>query len=300
MSRTFGQIQFELTSFARSNDLPAIDTELLRGWINEAYTDVLDYREWKGLEVRTVLQTVSTYRTGTVSVTNGSTSVTGTGTTFTSAMTGRQFRVMGSNESYTFTYVSSTSGTLDRAFESPTATAAPFEIFQNVYQLPDRVKHIALMRNPRLNRDMERISEENLDQASAARTGIGEPYFYSPAADTTDASTPIYRQVEIYPAPETSIGLPYTYIRQPIEFSGTNTSAEILPWVDPRAVIAGAKQIMLSHLKLYADAKAEESIARRMVEKMSTEESNTIGPQKLRMASRYVAHRRRRGRWGVQ
>jgi hypothetical protein len=299
VSRTFGQIQFELTSFAKSNQLPAVDLELVRGWINEAYGDVLDHRGWKGLEVRAVLQTVSTYRTGTVTVTNGSAAVTGSGTTFTTAMTGRQFRVPGSYESYTFTYVSGTSGTLDRNFEGETAAGIAFEIFQTVYQLPARVKHIALMRNPRTNHPMQLMTEENLDQASAARLTIGEPYFYSPATDTTDAATPIYHQVEIYPAPETAVGLNYTYVRLPIEFSGTNTSVEILPWVDSRAVIAGAKALMLAHMKQYQEAGAEGVIASRSIDRMSQVETATVGPSRLRMAPRYTRHRRTRGQWGA-
>ena len=295
VSRTFGSIQFELANFASTNGLPPVDFELVKNWINEAYTDVLDERDWKGLEVRAVLQTVSTYRTGTVSATNGATSITGSGTTFTSGMTGRQIRIGGRTESYTFTYVSATSGTIDRSYEGDTITGAGYEIFQNVYQLPDRVKFISLMRNPRINKDMGLLTEQALDIADTARTLIGEPQYFLPAADTTDSSTPIYHQVEIYPAPETSIGLPYTYIRLPIEFDGTNTSAEILPWVDPRAVAAGAKAMMLAHHRQYQGQMAEDLIGQRMIAKMHKVESDTVGPGKLRMASRYTEHRRRRG-----
>ncbi|MGD0497556.1 MAG: hypothetical protein ABSC23_03870 [Bryobacteraceae bacterium] len=74
---------------------------------------------------------VSSYRDGTASVTNGSTAVTGTGTTWTSAMTGRWFipRESGCNYMYKFTYVSATSGTLNSAYNC--ATNATMEYFLN-------------------------------------------------------------------------------------------------------------------------------------------------------------------------
>lgn len=297
MGRTFGEIQFELSHFCRAAQLPAVDLDLLKNWINESYNEVLKLREWKGLEVDAVLQTVATYRTGTVDVTNGGTTVTGTGTTFTAAMTDRWIRFIGRDEYYTFTYVGATSGTLDRAYEGETVDDGTFEIFQNTYELPARTRHIALMRNPRVNAPMERMTTEKLDAASASRLTIGEPAYYRPASDTDDTTTPIYHQVEIFPAPEESIGLPYTYIRLPIEFDGTNTSAEILPWVNPRAVLAGAKALVLAHFGRYDAAAAEQMIQRGSVGVMHQAESDAVGPGKIEMADRFTRHRRRRWGW---
>jgi hypothetical protein len=294
VGRTFGEIQFELTHFCRTANLPSVDLELLKGWINESYDKVLKLREWKGLETDATLQTVSTYRTGTVDVTNGSNAVTGTGTTFTSQMTGRKFRVLGRDEYYTFTYVSATSGTLDRNYEGDTVDDGTFEIFQNVYQLGARTRHIALMRNPRVNAPMERMTTEQMDAASASRFPIGEPAFYRPASDTDDSSTPIYHQVEIFPAPETAIGLFYTYIRLPIEFDGTNTDDEILPLVNPHALLAGAKALLLAHFGRYDAAAAEKAIQRGSTEAMHQAESDAVGPGRIRMADRFTRHRRAR------
>lgn len=300
MARTFGSIQFELAHFAKANQLPAVDAELLKAWINEAYNNILDARQWKGLETRTVLQTVATYRTGSAAITNGATAVTGTGTTFTAAMSGRRFRIAGSLETYTFAYLSATTATLDRPFEGATITGGSFEIFANVYGLPDRVKLITLMRNTRINKYMELITEENLNQADASRLSIGEPYFYMPGPHSGGEGTALIRQVEIYPAPEVAIGLLYTYIKLPLEFSGSNNSTEILGWVDPRAVIAGAKALMQAHVKDYAGAAAEKAIQSVARGTMNQVETDTVGPSQIKMASRYTAHRRSRGQWGAE
>jgi len=54
-----------------------ISPDLIDGYLNTRYGDVLDRYPWKGLEVKAVLETTAAYQTGTVSVTQGSTAVEG-------------------------------------------------------------------------------------------------------------------------------------------------------------------------------------------------------------------------------
>lgn len=76
------------------------------------------------------------YKTGTVAISAGGTTVTGTSTVWTSAMTGRKFTVSGNDEVYDFTYVSATSGTISPAFTGSAAvTGKSYSIFQDVYDL---------------------------------------------------------------------------------------------------------------------------------------------------------------------
>jgi len=77
--------------------------------------------------------TVASYDTGTVDVTNGDTAITGNSTVWTSAMTGRKIRI--NNIVYTFTYVSGTSGTLDKSYVGDTDTAVNYIIYQDIYAL---------------------------------------------------------------------------------------------------------------------------------------------------------------------
>ena len=62
----------------------------------------------------------TSYSDGFVSLTNGSTSVVGTGTAWTSAMTGRWLYTLPCMGIYRFTYVDATDGTLDRPYTCAT------------------------------------------------------------------------------------------------------------------------------------------------------------------------------------
>ena len=72
------------------------------------------------------------YSTGTVSVTNGSTTVTGSGTTFTSDMVGKRFKVTGDTTFYTVSaYTSATQITLGTAYGGTTGTGKGYVINTN-------------------------------------------------------------------------------------------------------------------------------------------------------------------------
>ena len=185
VARTYGSIQLELTHFAKSRGLPAVDFELLREWINASLDDVFDRRDdWKGAEASATITVPAIHDTGTVTVTNGSASVTGSGTSWTAGMTGRLFRVSGRNETYEFTYVSGTSGTLSRVYEGDSDSDLGYEIFQLDFELAARARHVTGMTNPNLADPMERASEDDLDAISPAILHAGTPKYYVPADDS--------------------------------------------------------------------------------------------------------------------
>lgn len=291
MARTFGSIQFELAQFASANKLPAVDFELLRGWINDAYFGVLKSREWTGMQSDYSIPATGIYETGTVTLTNGSAVITGSGTTFTTAMTARKFRVPGQNEWYFFQYVSPTSGSLDRPYERDTVAGASFQIFQSHYSLvAGRARSIVGMRNIRTNNPIDLTTLEELDRMDPSRLAMGEPRYWRPSGDG-----PIYHVIELWPAPDVAMGVSYTYLNLPSEFDGTNTETELLSWVDPRVVIAGAKRLMQAHFERYTQSAFEKGIASDALQSMVQTEIDTVGPGRLRMASRYTRHRRHRG-----
>lgn len=63
------------------------------------------------------------YAAGTVALTHGSSAVTGTTTAWVAGQNGMQIRVGTDAVSYVFTYLTGTSGTLDRAYEGTTGSA---------------------------------------------------------------------------------------------------------------------------------------------------------------------------------
>jgi len=80
---------------------------------------------------------VDVYNTGTVTVTNGSATVTGSGTTFTAAMVGRYFQT--TNDGYWYriaSFTSTTVVTLENVFEGTSAAGAAYSISE-AFALPE-------------------------------------------------------------------------------------------------------------------------------------------------------------------
>jgi len=111
----------------------------LKRWINMGYKDFWDESDWSWKQKTGYFQTVDVYNTGTVSVTNGNKTVTGTGTTWTSAMVGRFFRVEGTEDWYEIIAVGSTTSlTLRQNYLQATASSKDYKIYKKYYYLhPD-------------------------------------------------------------------------------------------------------------------------------------------------------------------
>ena len=84
-----------------------------------------------------VLEMVAPYTTGTVTATQGSKTLTGSGTTFTSAMVGRKIRVGDENTYYRIAaFVSTTEITLENNFVDDTEAGLSFSLYKDEYKLP--------------------------------------------------------------------------------------------------------------------------------------------------------------------
>jgi len=94
---------------------------------------------WPWLEKTTTLQTVTNYETGTLSVIQGSRTVTGTGAAWTTAMKGRFLKLTRENELYEILDVpSSNTLTLREPYIGSTASGLTYLIWKRYYDLnPD-------------------------------------------------------------------------------------------------------------------------------------------------------------------
>lgn len=287
--RTWGQIRFEL---AKAH--PGLDLELLTGWMQAAYHELLDGREWPGLDAEGVLETTGVHRAGTVTLTLGSVTVTGAGTAFTAAMTGRRFRLRGIVASYGFTWVSATAGTLDRPWAGEDGTGLAYELFQDTYRLPEDLKTLTQVANPRVAGAMERWTPAAFLWLTAAGPAYGEPIRWGLAPDTDEETPPVRHQVRVYPAPERDGTLLLRYQRAPFGFDGTNTGSAPLPWVSTDAILAGVRARALAHEKDATGAAQARLECEQFLRRMHAVESEREGPRRLAMADRFTRHQRRR------
>lgn len=116
------------------------NTDYSKGIINDSYTRTLPRLEdWSCLITESYVTTIAAYYTGTVAATVGSTSLTGTGTTWTTSMTsanGYKIKIGGNRDIYAFDYASATTATITPALSGPNdITAGTYEIFRDEYDL---------------------------------------------------------------------------------------------------------------------------------------------------------------------
>ena len=284
---TWGELREELVM-----EFPGIDLSLLANWLTRGYEEILDSLQWVLLEGDSILQTTAPYTTGTVALTLGSNAVTGTGTTFTSGMTGRRFWA-GGEAVYTFTQTSATGGTLDRPWEGATNATAGYSIFQARYQLGLAVKNLSAVQNPQLGADLKRLTSGEMARMQLAYQ-TGQPMYWAPAADTDETTPPVYHQIDLYPVPNSSVGLPFQYVLSPYGFDGSNTSSSPLPWVSTNAIVAHARARCLRSLGKFAEAQAELMSYRAGLQQMILMETQRRPPDRIQMASRFTRHRQDR------
>jgi hypothetical protein len=114
--------------------------DFAKGIVNDIYTRTLPRMEdWTPITTDSYVTMVPEYTTGTVTISAGSTSITGNSTVWTAAMTvdaGYKIKIAGNDNVYKFEYVSGTSGTLNMPLSGDTdLTQATYVIFKDEYTL---------------------------------------------------------------------------------------------------------------------------------------------------------------------
>lgn len=283
---TYGQIRFRLSQIA-----PGVSLELIDGWIQDRYTQILDMLPWKRLEGETVVQVPSSVNAGTVSVTQGTQTVTGVGMTWTAAINGLTMRINNATEFYIPTFVDATHLLLDRNFEQPDVSAASYRIDQNIFLAPANARIIRAVRLFHPPRNLGLPTPGELNAIAPGRETYGVPRY---AARTWDSSTtPPILQVELYPIPSSPsstgelLSFAIDYIYDPADIDPNATGFTMLPWVRPSAIIAGVQADLASG----AEAQRLEAKFSALVRQMSMINALQRGPQATRLAAEYRGSR---------
>ena len=172
--------------------------------VNSIMREIAMRATWPFLLDEKAFVLVTAYTTGTADVTNGSPTVTGTGTTWTQDMMFRKFRLSGSDITYRIVaFTSTTSIRLDRPYAGSTATAQDYEIHKDEYGLERDTMTVIRMRIPEANRTLQAAAlwklfelEQGVESSStpelyvdAGRTAI--PYYNTGYVTTTSNSATI-------------------------------------------------------------------------------------------------------------
>jgi len=136
----------------------------IKQWLNDIMAEIISaYRfPWRKRMVN--LSILGTYTTGTVAVTQGSRTVTGTGTSWTQAQKWQMFQVAGDDAWYTVKkVVSTTSIILASPYEGSTASGSSYTIYGNRVLLPEDCVAVRTIRNPAAPLKLEPFNDWMVD-----------------------------------------------------------------------------------------------------------------------------------------
>ena len=155
--------------------------------INNNLFEIRNKFNWWFARERFYFDTVAKYATGTITATNGSATITGSGTTFTAAMVGRKLIVGGDSTAYVIkTFTSATSITLESVYQGTTVSGSTFAILKHIYRLNDRAMRILWMMQNADKIKMRHVDARYFDEAKGPwNTSYGKPSHYIPRGQTT-------------------------------------------------------------------------------------------------------------------
>jgi hypothetical protein len=220
--QTFEQLWKGLMLYA-----PELPTPLAKQFINNAYSRALSANRWFGLRGLDEFEIPTPYTTGTVTVNNGSTAVVGSGTTFTSAMVGRQFIVDSQLPFYTIiTFTDATNIVLDRPFSGTSISGSSDWAIEYVYlEVPSDFLSFTSVIDPENEwRLWTGVSQEKLNWRDPARDVKGTSWVLSPI----NLSANGYPRYELWPRSSASAQLPFVYTKKPALLS-SNSDTAIFP-----------------------------------------------------------------------
>lgn len=242
---TWGQLRLALHAFAKENGKGLIPFHVLNSAINGAYEKILAARRWRKLNVDSSLAVVGPVTAGTVALTQGSAAVTLTGATWDEAITGRKFRVVGQQVWYVFTWLTATTGELDRAFEDEDQAGASYQIFQGEYELPDDCNALLTVQDVRTGFKLTKRDSSWITANNPSLVSMSDPTDWAPTTSTTESDT---KRVQFSPVPIRALTLQIRYklIATGFALDGSNDMDGPLAWVSSLALEKYAKATIAS------------------------------------------------------
>lgn len=191
---------------------PVATPFLAQVWVNNSFRRLSERRLWSWLvrEGQYILNDV--VKTGTVTVTRNSASITGVGTAFTGAMVGRQFRNATNNPIYTIaTAPTATTLTLDRVWGSETLAGSGYEIYNAYVTAPSDFHAYVSLWDPQFNWQLwVNVTQDELNSIDAQRAQSGTAWAVSALAYDLTSSPPLPRY-EIWPHQKADYVYPFLY-----------------------------------------------------------------------------------------
>lgn len=209
-------------------------------FVQSAFSQIWEAHEWHARKVDALVALVADYTTGTVTATQGSATLVGSGTTWTSAMVGRWVRIGAANELYQVTaYGSATSLTIESptggtGWQAATTAGASYVLFQHVFKLASDVEQVLL---PTREFALYESTKEQIDAIDPVRRSTGTTQAWAPRELASDGAY----QVELWPRPNQAGVMRVPYLKKAPTLG---QSTDVLLRQDPIEYLASQKAAM--------------------------------------------------------
>lgn len=160
---------------------PQLSPKLSQDFVVNAFRRLAEIRRWSWLVKFSQFISPPVYNTGTVTVTQNSNIIIGSGTTFTAAMVGRQFRTGSTAPIYTISeFVSATEIHLDSNWGAIDASAQAYSIYLCFFTPPDDFHQFICLWDPAFNWQlMLDVEQAEINIWDAQRSNVGNSYVVS-------------------------------------------------------------------------------------------------------------------------
>lgn len=191
-------------------------------FLNMAQREVCRARDWPELVTRDFVACTAPYKDGTVDVTAGDATVTGTATTFTSGMVGRKFALGYSSAWYeVLTFTSTTEIELADDYAESTDTGKTYVIYDDRVSMPadcDKIHRIWSIEN-NIRTPMRRLEGVDLHEVTGLPEYEDEPNFWAQIENDSNG----YIRIQVGPyAPPSAIRLEVKYKKKPTDMVVTS------------------------------------------------------------------------------
>ena len=160
------------------------------------------------------------------------------------------------------------------------------------------MKYPESFQDPRRPVPLDPRSQAEMNLLHPGRQLVGDPAMWAPDVDSDESASPIVHAVELYPVPIDGRSVGYVYQKAPAGFSGENTSASPLPWIDSNAILFGALEQAFLDVEKYEQADRYKLLAADALTILHRTEDQREGAPPLRLHRSLTRHRRSRGRPG--
>ena len=219
----------ELLAYVRRRTGDAVfdkDTAVFRDVLRRAVRRCATAFGWSFFRVVENINLVDPKTDGTVSLTHGSATVTGSGTNFVSGDVGKIFRPYNSNTTYIISAVASTTSmTLTGQYIDPSEedlTGQEYEILTADYALANDVSKMLEVVNTQIGRNLVWVPRSTMDQWMRGLCVASVPQYFTSINDGSDSF-----KVRLWPPPDKQYPIITIYQRNPADPSTTDDTATI-------------------------------------------------------------------------